>query len=63
MHDFCPHCTPFGPTQEEQDRRHQEYLDQQVARLRAYFDSPEGKATIERNVRKIGWRPASETRS
>lgn len=60
---FCPHCTPFGPTREEHDRRFQEYLDAEVARIRTYFDSPEGQATIERNLRKIGWQPTEEARS
>lgn len=60
MHE-CWRCMPFGPTQEEQDRRFQEYLDAEVARIRFYFDSPEGQATVERNLRKIGWRPTENT--
>lgn len=57
----CMHCMRFGPTQEEQNRRHQAYLDAEVARIRTYFDSPEGQKILERNLRKIGWTPKEET--
>lgn len=56
----CWRCMPFGPTQEERDRQVQAALDAQVAALRSYFASPEGQATVERNLRRIGWRPPGE---
>lgn len=59
----CICCARFGPTREEHDRRLQEFIDAEVARIRHFFDSPEGQAVIDRHLRALrraGWRSPGE---
>lgn len=59
MHE-CWRCMPIGPTPEEQQRRHAEALEAEVAAMRTYFDSPEGRRILARTLRTIGWTPKEE---
>jgi len=61
MHAFCPHCTPFGPSPEERQRQLDEYWREQQRVLAARLVDPAVQAQIERNLRKIGWRPTENT--
>lgn len=52
----CP-CRPFGPSPEERERQLDEHWAAQQRIFEAVLADPKVQAQIERNLRRIGWRP------
>lgn len=58
--DFCPHCTPFGPTPKSDLELFQE-IESQLAGMQMWAESPKGKAQIKKVIQRLtvaGYKPA-----